>query len=134
MIDPELRDPDYWKKMRRRFLKLDPEWRLSLHWSYFPAGRVGQKHYFRPHCGKGFELIEADFSSLCARAGRVTGSLNPVHTWMLRLWERDNGNGSTERLQGSTRLVLAFSVPREKIYFSLKQRHLRRIGAASPIS
>lgn len=79
MDEEELRDPEYWKRMRDDFLRVDPGRHLVLNWSYFPS--TGG-YFFRLHFKDEHQSIESDFSALAARAGRITTKYpNPTQGW-----------------------------------------------------
>ena len=64
MDEEELRDPEYWKRMRDDFLTVDPDRHLILNWSYFPS--TGG-YFFRLYFKDEHQSIESNFSALATR-------------------------------------------------------------------
>ncbi len=104
--------------MRDDFLGVDPNRHMALNWSYFPS--TGN-YFFRlhfDHKNQEHQAIEAAFSALAARAGRITNKCaNPTQGWFhliatskglnvekLQMKEQQTGlvraclNGFTDRL------------------------------------
>lgn len=82
MTDPEIHTPAFWKKMGRKFLKIDPKERLWISWAYFPSS---QHHFFFVDCDAAFPLIRAKFEAEVARAGRIINSSDPFKAWLIAL-------------------------------------------------
>jgi len=77
-----MHDPEFWRRLAEEFKTLDPRARLRLKWRYFPTSK-------RYHCevvGRiDSRLIQVEFNSIAARAGKATHSPDPITGWLLQV-------------------------------------------------
>ena len=79
----------FWRKLAKKFRRLDPDGRLGLLLSYFPGTK---RYYFGFRYTPSDEWIQAKFDVLAIRGGREIDSSDPRNAWLVELVKMTPGH------------------------------------------